>query len=217
MCAASPPRKISISSGNASTSRSGGPSWVEYPGRDRCSTWRFFPFARRHSREIIRAPEESRGSHEPCTVGSGDGHIRGPWSDWGPWLDAMKLGDLRPAGTLRFSHYDQVVQAAIGGSGVAIGRNPHNARHLREGLLVAPFGRKVTLSWGTYFVLIAPRSPNAQSSKSSSPGCGTRFAKTPQQRPSAKTLVSAGRSSSGHPTRADQSPMHPTPAPRPIE
>jgi LysR family transcriptional regulator, glycine cleavage system transcriptional activator len=83
---------------------------------------------------------------------------RGPWSDWGQWLDAMKLGDLKPVGTLRFSHYDQVVQAAIDGSGVAIGRNAHNARHLREGLLVAPFGRKVTLSWGTYFILIAPRS-----------------------------------------------------------
>jgi DNA-binding transcriptional LysR family regulator len=76
----------------------------------------------------------------------------------GPWLDAMKLGDLRPAGTLRFSHYDQVVQAAIDGSGIAIGRKPHNSRHLREGLLVAPFGREATLSWGKYFVLIAPRS-----------------------------------------------------------
>ena len=70
----------------------------------------------------------------------------------------MKLSDLKPAGTLRFSHYDQVVQAAIDGSGVAIGRNPHNTRHLREGLLVAPFGSKARLSWGTYFVLIAPRS-----------------------------------------------------------
>src|SRR4029450_10995842 len=37
---------------------------------------------------------------------------RGPWPDWGPWLEAMKLGELKPAGTLRFSHYDQVVQAA---------------------------------------------------------------------------------------------------------
>jgi LysR family transcriptional regulator, glycine cleavage system transcriptional activator len=83
---------------------------------------------------------------------------RGPWSDWGPWLGAMKLGDLKPAGTLRFSHYDQVVQAAIDGSGVAIGRNPHNARHLREGLLVAPFGCEARLSWGTYFVLISSRS-----------------------------------------------------------
>ena len=83
---------------------------------------------------------------------------RGPWSDWGPWLEAMRLGDLKPGGTLHFSHYDQVVQAAIDGSGVAIGRNPHSARHLRDGLLVAPFGREAVLSRGTYFVLIPPRS-----------------------------------------------------------
>jgi LysR family transcriptional regulator, glycine cleavage system transcriptional activator len=84
--------------------------------------------------------------------------MRGPWTDWGPWLDAMNLGDLKPGGTLRFSHYDQVIQAAIDGSGVAIGRNPHNARHLHDGLLVAPFGRKAVLTRGTYFILVAPRS-----------------------------------------------------------
>jgi DNA-binding transcriptional LysR family regulator len=83
---------------------------------------------------------------------------RGPWSDWKPWLEAMKLGDLKPAGVLRFSHYDHVVQAAINGSGVAIGRTPHNARHLREHLLVAPFGREAVLGWGTYYVVTAPRS-----------------------------------------------------------
>ena len=82
----------------------------------------------------------------------------GPWFEWQPWLEAMKLGDLKPAGTLHFSHYDQVVQAAIDGSGVAMGRNPHNARHLRDGLLIAPFGREAVLSRGTYFVLIPPRS-----------------------------------------------------------
>jgi DNA-binding transcriptional LysR family regulator len=87
---------------------------------------------------------------------------RGPWSDWVTWLDAMKLQELKPVGTLRFSHYDQVVQAAIDGGGVAIGRNPHSARHLREGLLVAPFGREAKVSWGTYFVLIAPRSAERQ-------------------------------------------------------
>ena len=70
----------------------------------------------------------------------------------------MTLADLRPAGTLRFSHYDQVVQAAIDGSGVAIGRNPHNTRHLREGLLIEPFGREMRLAWGAYFVLTTSRS-----------------------------------------------------------
>jgi LysR family glycine cleavage system transcriptional activator len=83
---------------------------------------------------------------------------RGPWSDWGPWLAAMDLAHLKPAGTLRFSHYDQVIEATIDGSGVAIGRKPHNARHLRDGLLIAPFGSEAKVAWGTYFAIIAPRS-----------------------------------------------------------
>jgi DNA-binding transcriptional LysR family regulator len=82
----------------------------------------------------------------------------GRWSDWAPWLAAMKFDDLKPAGTLRFSHYDQVVQAAIDGSGIAIGRKPHNAHHLREGLLVEPLGPEARLAFGTYFVLVRANS-----------------------------------------------------------
>ena len=85
---------------------------------------------------------------------------RGPWSDWGPWLAAKKLSGLKPAGTLRFSHYDQVTQAAMDGSGVAIGRSPHNDGHLREGLLVAPLGPEARVRFGTYFAVIARRSVN---------------------------------------------------------
>jgi len=83
---------------------------------------------------------------------------RGPWSDWQQWLAGMKLDSLKPAGTLRFSHFDQVTQAAINGSGVAMGRSPHNARHLREGLLVAPFGTQGRLSFGYYVAVVAHRS-----------------------------------------------------------
>lgn len=82
----------------------------------------------------------------------------GPWSDWAPWLQEKGLANLRAAGALRFSHYDQVVRAAIDGSGVALGRMPHNARHLTDGLLVAPLGREGILRWGSYFVLMSPRS-----------------------------------------------------------
>ena len=50
------------------------------------------------------------------------------------------------------------MQAAINGSGIAMGRSPHNALHLREGLLVAPFGAKETLGFGCYVAVIAERS-----------------------------------------------------------
>lgn len=82
----------------------------------------------------------------------------GAWSDWKPWLEAQGLAHLKPAGALRFSHYDQVLQAAMDGSGIALGRHPHNARHLADGLLVAPLGDEARLAWGSYFVLVASRS-----------------------------------------------------------
>jgi len=81
----------------------------------------------------------------------------GPWSDWAPWLEAKGLTNLKPAGALRFSHYDQVVRAAIDGSGVAVGRSPHNDRHLRDGLLVAPMGAEAMLDFGSYFIRVSPR------------------------------------------------------------
>src|ERR1051326_6398612 len=83
---------------------------------------------------------------------------RGTWSDWSPWLAAMKLSDLSPARILRFSHYDQVTQAAIKGSGIAVGRLPHNARHLHDGVLVAPFGPQARVRFGTYHAVLARRS-----------------------------------------------------------
>jgi DNA-binding transcriptional LysR family regulator len=53
-------------------------------------------------------------------------------------------------------HLDQVVQAAVGGQGVALGRLPMIAEHLRDGRLVAPFARKYDSARG-YFALAAPR------------------------------------------------------------
>jgi len=63
---------------------------------------------------------------------------RTPWLDWRSWLASNGQPGLKPAGTLRFSLYDQVVQAAVGGQGVALGRLPMIAQHLRDGRLVAP-------------------------------------------------------------------------------
>lgn len=45
-----------------------------------------------------------------------------PFLQWGEWLQAQGLGELRPKGFLRFNQYDQVIQAALDGQGVALGR-----------------------------------------------------------------------------------------------
>jgi DNA-binding transcriptional LysR family regulator len=81
---------------------------------------------------------------------------RTPWLDWRSWLASNGQPGLKPAGSLRFRIYDQVVQAAVGGQGVALGRLPMIGEHLRDGRLVAPFARKYDSARG-YFAVTAPR------------------------------------------------------------
>jgi LysR family transcriptional regulator, glycine cleavage system transcriptional activator len=79
------------------------------------------------------------------------------WFDWQLWFDAMNIRGVKAAGSLRFSHYDQVVQAAVEGSGVAIGKRPHLARHLRDGTLVAPLGDRSIATLGSFYVVVSER------------------------------------------------------------
>jgi LysR family glycine cleavage system transcriptional activator len=81
-----------------------------------------------------------------------------PYLQWDVWLQAMGQPDLQPAGSLHFSHYDQLIQAAANGEGVALGRLPLLARQIRDGRLVAPFEKARSRGRGTvstrgYFML----------------------------------------------------------------
>jgi LysR family glycine cleavage system transcriptional activator len=80
---------------------------------------------------------------------------RTPWLDWSVWLGSNGQLGLRPAGSLRFKLYDQVIQAAVGGQGVALGRVPLIAEHLRDGRLIAPFAKRYESARG-YYALVAP-------------------------------------------------------------
>ena len=70
-----------------------------------------------------------------------------------------------PAGVMRFSHYDHVVQAAVDGSGMALGRYPLIAEHLRDGRLVAPLGTDGIVA-GSLHVLAARQSAEGAAVKS---------------------------------------------------
>jgi LysR family glycine cleavage system transcriptional activator len=59
-----------------------------------------------------------------------------PSLQWGDWLSAMGLADARPRGVLHFNQYDQVIQAALDGQGVALGRLELIRPLLDEGRLV---------------------------------------------------------------------------------
>jgi len=84
-----------------------------------------------------------------------DPNARMPWLNWPAWLAANGLPELKPAGALRFSLYDQVIQATLSNQGVALGRVPLIAELLRDGRLIAPFPKRYDSPRG-YFALIAP-------------------------------------------------------------
>jgi DNA-binding transcriptional LysR family regulator len=63
--------------------------------------------------------------------------------EWPPWLRAMKLEGLKPASVLHFSMYDQMIQAAVNGQGVALGRLPLLNGLIAQRKLVTPFNKSV--------------------------------------------------------------------------
>jgi len=77
----------------------------------------------------------------------------GPGSElleWPLWLRAMQVEGLKPASVLHFSHYDQMIQAAVSGQGVALGRLPLVNELLAQRKLVAPFKSSVMSPRGYY-------------------------------------------------------------------
>lgn len=80
---------------------------------------------------------------------------RHPWLHWRTWLEVARLADLRPAGTLVFSGYEQIVPAAVEGHGVALGRLPLVGDLVRSGRLVAPFPETVTEPARGYFAIVS--------------------------------------------------------------
>jgi LysR family glycine cleavage system transcriptional activator len=64
---------------------------------------------------------------------------RHPWLHWKTWLEVERIADLRPAGTLSFSGYEQIIPAAVACHGVALGRSPLVKDLIASGELVAPF------------------------------------------------------------------------------
>jgi DNA-binding transcriptional LysR family regulator len=68
-----------------------------------------------------------------------DAKGRWPWLSWDAWFEAMRVEEIVPLGTLACDQYDQVMQAAMHGQGVALGRMTLASQMLREKKLVALF------------------------------------------------------------------------------
>lgn len=85
-----------------------------------------------------------------------------PWLQWRGWLEAIGWAGTTPRSVLRFNQYDQVIQAALAGQGVALGRLPLMQPLLDEGRLVlaAPPERRIETHYA-YWLIGAERAPRA--------------------------------------------------------
>ena len=77
-----------------------------------------------------------------------------PWSNWVTWLEPLPGLEVEATGALRFNQFDQLIQAAVEGQGIALGRSPLVRRLIKQGKLVAPFSRR-TVSPRAYYVFMS--------------------------------------------------------------
>ena len=62
---------------------------------------------------------------------------RRPWLHWSHMLQSAGISTVRPRSIMRFNQYEQVIQAAEAGQGIALGRVPLVESMLADGRLVA--------------------------------------------------------------------------------
>ena len=89
----------------------------------------------------------------------------GPWLAWNVWFEVMKVKPMTGRGTLRFSHYDQLIRAAIDGQGVALGRMPLLKDMLGSGQLTRPFKSKrytIAAEDRAYWLIVSPLAAGRQ-------------------------------------------------------
>src|SRR2546421_4833823 len=117
-----------------------GPASLAGPNAVRLFGERVFPVC---SPKLLRDPKrplkQPADLKEHCLLQHDDPDGRHPWLHWNTWLEVAGLTDFRPAATLSFSGYEQIIPAAIAGHGVALGRSPLVKDLLLSKELVAPF------------------------------------------------------------------------------
>jgi len=136
-----------------------GPASLAGPNAARLFGERVFPVC---SPRLLRDPRrplvEPADLRHHVLLQYDDPDARHPWLHWRTWLEVERLAELKPAGRLTFSGYEQIIAAAIAGHGVALGRSPLLTDVLDAGELVAPFKRATDPARAYYAVV----SPNAQ-------------------------------------------------------
>jgi len=135
-----------------------GPANMVGPHAQRLFGERVFPVC---SPKLMKDPKrplrEPKDLRHHVLLQYDDPEGRHPWLHWKTWLEIERLADLRPAGSLVFSGYEQIIPAAIAGHGVALGRSPLVREAIAAGELVAPFKRSTDPA-RAYFAIVSKHS-----------------------------------------------------------
>ena len=122
------------------------PSGREPPGSVRLVGERMCPVASPAYLLEAKAPLERPGDlRRHVMLALHDPQGRWPWLTWAAWLEANGEADLVPGGSLTYDQYDPVVNAALHGQGVALGRMSLVESLVEEGRLVALFGKRMQI------------------------------------------------------------------------
>lgn len=84
---------------------------------------------------------------------------RGPWLTWNVWFETQKVQPVSGKGALHFSHYDQLLRAAVDGQGIALGRMPLIKDWIASGQLTTPFKSNryaVSAKARAYWLILSP-------------------------------------------------------------
>lgn len=104
------------------------------------------PLLKSESERPLRTPEDLR-HHALLRIDEAGGFL-----DWETWLEAQGLSDVKPAASLRFDNYEQMIAAAVAAQGVAMGISSLVSRLLETGQLIAPFSKSV-IGARSYYVI----------------------------------------------------------------
>jgi len=85
-----------------------------------------------------------------------------PWLRWSEWLSTRGYANARSKAYLHFNQYDQVIQAAIEGHGVALGRIALLQPMLKDGRLVAQRDATMEISDYAYWLIHSSESPRSE-------------------------------------------------------
>ncbi len=104
----------------------------------------------------LRSPQDLSGQ---VLLHYDDPERRYPWLSWDVWFELTQTQGVKPSGSLRFSHYDQLLQAVIEGQGIALGRSRFVNKWVKQGKLILPFGKRYMWSPADSraFYIVLPR------------------------------------------------------------